>query len=95
MLSSFRLFFLVYVFAALASGGTRAHAESWWSRIFDVKPAGSQSAQDLEKATTLAVGEFTGATGTTAAKAIGEQLATSDEVQLGASRAGWRIAKAR
>jgi len=79
MLSKFRL---VCALVAVALGGSQAHGESWWSRIFDVKPSGSQSAQELEKAATLAIGEFTGATGATAAKTIGEQLAASDEVQL-------------
>ena len=64
----------------LAAGEVRA--ESWWSRIFSAKSSGFSTAQDLEKATTVAVGEFTGATGATATESMARQLAASDKVQL-------------
>ncbi len=82
MLSNPRLPLLLCVLALLGSGAGSTRAESWWSRIFDTRPAGSQSAKDLEKATTVTVGEITGATGATAAGALTAQLATSDQVRL-------------
>ncbi len=84
MLNRSRLPSLACTLVALCIGigNGRAQAESWWNRIFNAKQAGSQSTQDPEKATTVVVGEFTGATGATAAKAIIDQLGTSDQVQL-------------
>lgn len=67
--------------AFMLAGGT-SHAEGWWSRTFGPKPTGFRTAQELEKATTVAVGEFTGATGVTAAQAITDQLAASEGVQV-------------
>ena len=62
--------------------GETARGEGWWSRIFGPRPSGFRTAQELEKATTVAVGEFGGATGITAAQALTSQLASSDGVQL-------------
>ncbi|MDB6138637.1 MAG: TolB protein [Verrucomicrobiaceae bacterium] len=59
-----------------------ARAESWWSRIFSTQPYGFHTAQELEKATTVAVGEFTGATGGTASQAMTGQLKNSDGIQV-------------
>ncbi|MDB6117968.1 MAG: hypothetical protein JWO08_1749, partial [Verrucomicrobiaceae bacterium] len=63
MLSNLYRPFLACAAMAFAMVGGQVHAESWWSRTFSSKPSGFRIAQDLEKATTVSIGEFTGATG--------------------------------
>ncbi|MDB6073802.1 MAG: TolB protein [Verrucomicrobiaceae bacterium] len=82
MLSNLYRPFLACAAMAFTMVGGQVHAESWWSRTFSSKPSGFRIAQDLEKATTVSIGEFTGATGATAARAITEQLAATDGVQV-------------
>lgn len=70
------LAFLVFA----AGGHARAlDLKGWWKQR---SSASSRTSQDLAAARTLAVSEFTGATGATAAKAVQTQLARNEDVRL-------------
>lgn len=74
--------FLLFCVTALTLV-TPEHASAVdWSSLWKRKPAKSRTRQDLETARTLAVGEFTGATGTTAARKMGERLASHEELRV-------------
>ena len=82
MLNNPRRHALLLIAAALALTGGSAHAEGWFHRLFDGRPGGFRTAQELEKATTVAVGGFTGGTGETAEQALRSQLSINDSVQM-------------
>lgn len=53
-----------------------------WASIWKHKPKKSRTREDLDAARTLSVGEFTGATGVTAARRISERLGSNEALRV-------------
>jgi TolB protein len=80
-----RIFLLCAAVALMAGSGDVLGAD--WSSIWKRKPTKSRTRQDLDSARTVAVGEFTGATGTTAARKLTESLSNQEELRLREAKA--------
>ncbi len=68
---------LVAVLLASVSHAPALDLQNWWK-----SKTRSRTSQDLAAASTLTLGEFTGATGATAAKALRKQLNSNDDLRL-------------
>ena len=79
--NSHRPFFIISAVAMLLSGAP-ARAEGWFGRLFKSEAPGSRIAEEMEKATTVSIGDITGATGATAANVLLEQLGENSEIRV-------------
>lgn len=82
MSNNLRRYAPLLIAAALGLAGGSARAEGWLHRLLNGKGGGFRTALELEKATTVTVGEFTGGTGETAEQALRSQMSINDSVQM-------------
>lgn len=81
-MSSKRLSLLLCVVVGLTTAGGSAHAVSWWEQLWKPRATPGRTKHELENARTLRLGEITGSTGASAAKALTAQLRATGEVRV-------------
>lgn len=81
MLSKHRRHFMLGLAALVLASASHAPALDL-KRLWKRTPERSRTTQDLEAARTLALGEITGPTGSTALKSLQKQLASSEDLRL-------------
>lgn len=81
-MSSKHLSLLLCVVVSLTTAGGSAHAAGWWEQLWKPRAAPGRTKHELENARTLRLGEITGSTGASAAKALTAQLRATGEVRV-------------